>query len=176
VKVVIADPKNGKCYQIELDATKSKPLFGMRIGKEVDGVLLGLGGYKLEITGGTDKDGFPMRKDVHGVERTKILLSGRPGFRKTEKGERRKKTIRGNTVAEDIAQVNLKVTGYGNKAVAELLGVEPKPVEGEAKEVEKPTAETKETEADEKPPEENKADKPRPEEKTDEQSSETSGN
>jgi small subunit ribosomal protein S6e len=126
MKVVVADPKQGKCYQIELDSTKSKPFFGMKIGNEFDGSLVGLTGFKLQITGGTDSDGFPMRKDVHGMERKKILLSSKPGFIPREKGERRKKTIRGNTVSEDIAQLNVKVLEYGSKSIAEILGVSEK--------------------------------------------------
>ena len=126
MKVVVADPKQGKCYQIEVDSTKSKPFFGMKIGNEFDGSLVGLTGFKLQITGGTDSDGFPMRKDVHGMERKRILLSGGPGFIAQEKGERMKKTIRGNTISEDIAQLNAKVLEYGSKGIAEVLGVSEK--------------------------------------------------
>ena len=94
MKVVIADPKKGKCYQVELDEMKSKPLYGMKIGEEIDGSLVGLSGYKLYITGGTDKDGFPMRRDVHGTERKRALLRGKPGFRAKKKGEKKKTTAR----------------------------------------------------------------------------------
>jgi small subunit ribosomal protein S6e len=123
MKIVIADPKEGKCYQIELDATKSKPLYNMKLGNELDGSLLGLTGYKLLITGGTDRDGFPMRRDVHGTERKRILLSEPPGFKPSEKGERMKKTIRGETIAEDIAQLNVKVKDYGPKGIVDTLGL-----------------------------------------------------
>ncbi len=126
MKVVVADPKHGKCYQIEIDGTKSKPFFGMKIGNEFDGSLVGLTGFKLQITGGTDKDGFPMRKDLHGMERKRILLSAGPGFRPSERGERMKKTIRGATISEDIAQLNAKVLEYGQKGIAEVLGVSEK--------------------------------------------------
>ena len=126
MKVVVADPKHGKCYQIDIDSTKSKPFFGMKIGNEFDGSLVGLTGFKLQITGGTDKDGFPMRKDLHGMERKRILLSTGPGFRPSEKGERRKKTIRGATISEDIAQLNAKVLEYGQRGIAETLGVSEK--------------------------------------------------
>jgi small subunit ribosomal protein S6e len=129
MKIVIADPKQGKCYQVEIDSTKSKPFFGMKIGNEFDGGLVGLTGYKLQITGGTDSDGFPMRKDVHGMERKKILLSGAPGFKPTQRGERRKKTIRGNTISEDIAQLNVKVLEYGGKPIPEVLGIPEKKAE-----------------------------------------------
>lgn len=133
MKVVIADPKQGKCYQVELDSVKSKPFFGMKIGNNFDGSLVGLTGYKLQITGGTDKDGFPMRKDVHGMERKGILLSSRPGFVPSEKGERKKKTIRGNTISEEIAQMNVKVLEYGNKSIAETFGISSEKKEEEKK-------------------------------------------
>ncbi len=126
MKVVVADPKHGKCYQVEIDGTKSKPFFGMKIGNEFDGSLVGLTGFKLQITGGTDKDGFPMRKDMHGMERKRILLSAGQGFRPSERGERMKKTIRGATISEDIAQLNAKVLEYGQKGIAEVLGVSEK--------------------------------------------------
>jgi small subunit ribosomal protein S6e len=129
MKVVIADPKQGKCYQVEVDGTKSKPFFGLKIGNEFDGSLVGLTGFKLQITGGTDSDGFPMRKDVHGMERKKIFLSGQPGFIPSEKGERRKKTIRGNIISEDIAQLNVKVLEAGSKSIVETLGITEKPKE-----------------------------------------------
>ena len=127
MKIVIADPKNGKCYQVELDDNKSKPFYGLKIGSEIDGSLVGLTGCKAVLTGGSDKEGFPMRNDVHGTERKKIFLSNGPGFRKTSKGERRKKTVRGNVVGEKIAQINLKVTHVSSKSVAQLLGKEEAP-------------------------------------------------
>lgn len=129
MKIVIADTKTGKCYQLELDQVKSRPLYGKEIGNDVDGSLLGLGGYTLKITGGTDRDGFPMRKDMHGLERKRILISRGPGLRKM--GERRKKTVRGSVIAEDIAQINLKVIKYGEKEITSALGIaEKKPAEG----------------------------------------------
>jgi small subunit ribosomal protein S6e len=159
VKVVIADPKDGKCYQVELDEMKSKPFHGLKIGDEVDGSLVGVTGYKLQITGGTDKDGFPMRKDVHGTERKRALLRGKPGFRAKKKGEKKRKTIRGNVIAEDVAQINAKVLAYGGKKISELLGVK-KEEKTEEKKVEKPV--------EEKPKEE----KPKEEEKVEEKKEE----
>ena len=140
MKLVIADPKQGNCYQIELDETKSKPFNGEKVGNELDGSLIGLTGYKMQITGGSDKDGFPMRRDFHGQTRKKLLIKKGAGVKKPD-GQKHKKTIRGNTVAEDIAQINVKITKYGNKKVKELLGIETKE--------EKPEKEQKE----EKPPE-----------------------
>jgi len=126
MKIVIAEPKTGKSYQTEIDDNKSKPLYGIRIGKEIDGSLVGLIGYKLVVTGGTDKDGFPMRTDVHGTERKKILIAGGTGLIKTKKGLRKKKTVRGNVISEAIAQINVAVKTQGNKTIPETLGIEPK--------------------------------------------------
>ncbi|MEM1689562.1 MAG: 30S ribosomal protein S6e [Candidatus Hadarchaeales archaeon] len=126
MKIVISDPKTGKSYQIELGEAESKKLIGMKIGDKIDGNLLGLPGYELQITGGSDKDGFPMRRDVTGAGRKKVLLSGPPGFRPKKKGERRRKYVRGNQISEAIVQVNTKITKYGEKPLDEIF----KPKEG----------------------------------------------
>jgi small subunit ribosomal protein S6e len=116
-KLVISNPKNGIARQVEISGEGADKLIGKRIGDEIPASGLGLnlteifgeeipGDVKLKITGGTDKDGFPMRPDVHGPRRVKILLSRGPGFRPKERGERRKKTVRGNTISPDIVQIN----------------------------------------------------------------------
>lgn len=126
MKVVIANPKEGKSYQTEIDENKSKVLYGMKIGNELDGSLIGLTGYKLKITGGSDKEGFPMRPDVTGTDRRRILLSCGPGFKKKTKGERRKKAVRGNIFSEEINQVNVSVITPGAKPITELVTLTPK--------------------------------------------------
>ncbi|NPB02712.1 MAG: 30S ribosomal protein S6e [Methanopyri archaeon] len=120
-KVVIADPKKARSYQVEIKGEKAERLLGKKIGDIIDGEIVGLPGYKLEIRGGSDKDGFPMRPDIHGPVRVRVLLSGPPGFHPREKGERRRKTVHGNTISEDIVQVNTKIVEYGDKPVEELL-------------------------------------------------------
>lgn len=122
MKIVVSEPKTGKSYQTEIDANKSKALYGSKIGEEVDGGILGLTGYKLEVRGGTDKDGFPMRPGVQGTERKRILIASGAGFRKKRKGERRKKGIRGNIISEHIEQINFKVKTIGQKPLEELIG------------------------------------------------------
>jgi small subunit ribosomal protein S6e len=68
MQVVISDPKTGKAYKVEGKDTEAHALFiGKRIDDVVDADIIGLGGYVLEITGGSDKDGTPMRKDVSGT-------------------------------------------------------------------------------------------------------------
>jgi len=159
-KIVVSDPKSKKAYQKEVDQTSSG-LVGKKIGEQIDGGSLGLSGYKLEITGGSDKDGFPMRKDVEGIGRKKIILASGPGFHPERKGERKRKSIRGNTISADIAQINTKVVSYGQKGLEEIFGVKEKKKEEKAEhkkeevKIEKP-AEKKETEAQPKPKEEAK--------------------
>jgi len=120
-KLVISDPKTRKAYQKEIEQ-KASGLLGKKIGEKVSGTPFGLTGYELEITGGSDKDGFPMRKDVEGTARKKILLSSGPGFKPGRKGQRKRKSVRGNTISSSISQINLKITGYGQKPIDELLG------------------------------------------------------
>ncbi|WP_457751922.1 30S ribosomal protein S6e [Thermococcus sp.] len=119
-KLVISNPKNGIARQVEITGEEAEKLVGKRIGEEIPASELGLNlteifgeeipsDVKLKITGGTDKDGFAMRPDVHGPRRVKILVSKGPGFRPKERGERRKKTVRGNTISPEIVQINLKI-------------------------------------------------------------------
>ncbi|MFH8120306.1 MAG: S6e family ribosomal protein, partial [Candidatus Aenigmatarchaeota archaeon] len=57
-KFVVSDPETRKSYQIEVEQSKALGLIGKKIGEEFNGELIGLPGYVLKITGGTDKDGF----------------------------------------------------------------------------------------------------------------------
>ncbi|MCX8170938.1 MAG: 30S ribosomal protein S6e, partial [Candidatus Bathyarchaeota archaeon] len=80
-----------------------------KIGDIIDGSIVGAPGTKLIITGGSDKDGFPMRADIHGGVKAHVLLSSGPGFKPKDEGERRRKTIRGNVITEDVLQINMKI-------------------------------------------------------------------
>ncbi len=101
-------------------------LIGKKIGDTIDGIFVGLPGYKLTITGGSDKDGFPLRKDLPGPRRKKLLVSKSIGFRSKKSGLRMKKNFRGNTISPDSVQVNLKVSQHGTKPVSELIKKEEK--------------------------------------------------
>ncbi len=120
--MVIGDPKTGKTYQVDVPAEKEALIYGKKIGDKIEGDVVGLAGYVLVITGGSDKSGFPMRPDVHGSRKIKTILSGGVGFNPTRKGERRKKTVRGNTVSSEIAQLNVKVVKEGATPLDEMLG------------------------------------------------------
>jgi SSU ribosomal protein S6E len=70
VKLIVSDQKTGKSYQVEA----VNKISGMNIGDELDGGSLGLGGYRLKITGGSNKDGTPMKSDLPGGKRKKFFL------------------------------------------------------------------------------------------------------
>ncbi len=124
MKLVVADPKTGKTYQTELDEGQAKTLYGKKIKETVKGDTIGLPGYELQITGGSDNQGFPMRFDLHGSNRKRIMLSAGPGFHAKRKGERRRKSLRGNTISEQITQINTKVLKEGNKTIEKAFGKE----------------------------------------------------
>jgi len=125
-RAVISDPKDGKSYQVPVTGHHANSLIGKKIGDIVDGIFVGLPGYKLQITGGSDKDGFPMRKDLPGPRRKKLLVSKGTGFNSPEPGLRRRKNLRGNAVSPETLQVNMKVTQHGMKPVADLVKKEEK--------------------------------------------------
>lgn len=129
-RFVVSDPKTGSSFQKVMDKKTVPALTGLSIGQELDGGMIGLPGYKLLLTGGSDNDGFPMRKDVQGAVRKDILLTKGRGYRK-EGDVRKRKLIRGKSFSQDIAQVNLKVEKYGLKSLEEIFGKTAKK-EGEA--------------------------------------------
>lgn len=117
----VVGTQDGDTHQFELDEQQVNALTGKQIGDEINGSTLGLDGYTLEITGGSDQDGFPMREAIQGTGRRKILISKETGAKNVRDGERERKTVRGNTVADDIEQLNLKVAEAGDTSVNELL-------------------------------------------------------
>ena len=122
MQIVISDVGTGKAYKVEGKDAEANALFvGKRIGDVVDADIIGLGGYALEITGGSDRQGMPMRKDVAGTARKRILITNPPGYRPREQGKRRRKSVRGNEISMDIMQINVIIKDYGKKPLDELL-------------------------------------------------------
>jgi len=118
-KLVIADPKVGKCAQIAVTGSNAESLIGKKIGDTMKGESFDMPGYELEITGGADYCGFPMRKDLDGPIRKRIMITEGVGVRNTRKGIRIRKTVCGNTIHEKITQVSMKVLKYGKKPLIE---------------------------------------------------------
>ncbi len=116
--------------------------FNIFRGKKVNDKVIGLSdlkGYEFLITGGSDKSGFPIRKDIEGTLRRKALLSKGPGVHIKRKGMRIRKSVRGNTISDDIAQINLKVVKEGERKIEEIFGVK----EEKEEKKEKPKEEVK---------------------------------
>jgi small subunit ribosomal protein S6e len=133
----------GKSYSLKISGNNHAQLLGKKIGDTVDGIFVGegeqtLSGYKLQITGGSDKTGTPLRRDLEGGSRQAVLVTQSVGFKghnlvfKTKGGEkkrfrykpdglRKRRYFRGNTVNQDTRQINLKVIDSGNKSLADIL-------------------------------------------------------
>jgi len=109
-KVIVSDPQAGTSKVVELEETRATPFLGRRLGEIVDGSVVDLPAYKVQIMGGSDKDGVPMRGNVHGGVRRSVILSGGAGFVPKRKGERKRKTVRGSVITDEIVQLNLKIT------------------------------------------------------------------
>ena len=108
-KVIVSDPETGTSKVVELEEARAIPLVGRRIGEVVDGIMVDLPAHKVQIMGGSDRDGVPMRPSVHGGVRRNVVLSGGVGFNPHDSGERRRKAVRGNVITDDIVQVNAKI-------------------------------------------------------------------
>ncbi|MDF0592622.1 30S ribosomal protein S6e [Methanotrichaceae archaeon M04Ac] len=124
-RVVISDPKSGKAYQVEAKDAAANKFLGRKIGDVIDGDAVGMPGYSIEITGGSDREGFPLRRDLPGSKRRKILITGGTGYHPSEQGKRKRKTVHGRDISADVGQINAKITERGAKPVEELLGAAP---------------------------------------------------
>ncbi|AGI84867.1 SSU ribosomal protein S6e [Candidatus Methanomethylophilus alvi Mx1201] len=120
-KAIVNDVKTGKSYNVAVSGHHANSLDGKNIGEIVDGIFVGLPGYKLKITGGSDKTGTPMRADLPGKKRVKLLLSDGLGFHERYPGERKRVAARGSTISSETVQINMAVTEYGPKPIEELL-------------------------------------------------------
>ncbi|EMA48335.1 30S ribosomal protein S6e [Halococcus morrhuae DSM 1307] len=119
--VVVADPEDGAAYQNAVEGQDANRFIGRSIGEEVDGDAVGLDGYTLELTGGSDTAGRPMREDIAGPALNAVLLSGGTGFKPTRDGERKRVTVRGREVGDETQQINATITARGDRSIDELL-------------------------------------------------------
>jgi small subunit ribosomal protein S6e len=118
-QVVVADPDSGATYQTEVSGQDANRFLGRDLGDEVDGSAVGLDGFTLELTGGSDAAGRPMRADVNGPDLKEILSTGGVGHKASRDGERKRITVRGRQVSDETVQINAKVvSGSGDVAAA----------------------------------------------------------
>jgi ribosomal protein S6E (S10) len=109
---------------LEIDDEKRlRNLYDRRMAQEIDGAVLGeeFEGSILRISGGNDKQGFPMRQGVLTNNRVRLLCKkGAKAYRPRRAGERKRKSVRGCIVGHDIAVLNLVVTQVGDKEIPGL--------------------------------------------------------
>lgn len=143
-KLIVSDPSTGKCSVSDIEGARAQALIGRSLGEVIDGSALGITQGKAIISGGCDKNGVPMRSDVHGGAKKYIVLTSGTGFRPTRHGERRRKLIRGRIISEETYQINFtlqKDAGTTDKSAKTELTPEPPA----APTVEKKTETKKET-------------------------------
>jgi small subunit ribosomal protein S6e len=119
--VAVADPEAGVTRQVEVSGQSANRFIGRELGETVTGSAVGLDGYTLELTGGSDDAGRPMRDDIRGASLEEVLLEGGTGYDPSRDGERKRVTVRGREVGDATRQINAKITEYGPGDVEELL-------------------------------------------------------
>ncbi|PSQ33691.1 30S ribosomal protein S6e [Halobacteriales archaeon QS_9_70_65] len=121
-QVVVGDPDDGATHSFDVDGQDANRFVGRSIGETIDGSAVGLSGYELEVTGGSDTSGRPMREDVDGSGTAAVLLEGGVGFEPTVDGERKRVTVRGAEISDVTRQINAKIVARGEESVEDLLG------------------------------------------------------
>lgn len=147
--LVISDPDTGESDRVELDDSRMSSLIGLRIGDVVEGSMADMSGYRLKLTGGTDRDGVPMRPDIHGSAKVDVILSGGVGYKPKNKGERKRVVVRGNITSSETTYLNFTIV---EKPQKKKTKEEPKDEEREeetAEESEEPSEEVSEEEIEE---------------------------
>jgi len=128
MKLNIANPASGAQKKIEIeDEHKLQFLWDKRMAEEIPGETLGdeFKGYVFKITGGNDKEGFPMRQGVLVNKRVRLLLRrGMPCYKPKKKGEKRRKSVRGCIVGPDLAVLSLVIVKRGPQELPGLTDIE----------------------------------------------------
>ena len=124
MKLNISYPNNGTQKLIEVDDERKLRVFmDRRMGQEVPGDSVGdeFKGYVFKITGGNDKQGFPMKQGVMHPTRVRLLLAdGHSCYRARRTGERKRKSVRGCIVGPDISVLSLVIIKQGENEIPGL--------------------------------------------------------
>merc|ERR1712188_3078 len=131
MKLNLSCPETGmqKCIDVD-DDKKLLPFFDKRMAQEISGDSLGdeFKGYRFRISGGNDKQGFPMMQGVLTPERVRLLLKkGSKCYRQRRTGEMKRKSVRGCIVSHDLSVLNLVVVKKGEQQIPGLTDEE-KPI------------------------------------------------
>merc|ERR1711934_143074 len=131
MKLNISYPETGAQKSIEIDDDKKLlPFFDKRISAEValDSIGDEFKGYRARISGGNDKQGFPMMQGVLTPERVRLLLrKGSKCYRQRRTGEMKRKSVRGCIVSQDLSVLNLVIVARGASEIPGLTD-ETKPI------------------------------------------------
>ncbi len=149
MKLTINDVKTGKSYSKEINESEVANLENKKIKDKIS--VDSLSGYELEITGGTDVAGFPMRPDVDGIARRKVLLTQGPGVILKRKGMKKRKSVAGNTIKKNTSQVNAKILVYGKKELSSYFSSEENKEESKPESKKQPKKEESKPESKEQP-------------------------
>ena len=143
-KAVINDTNpasGGRAFGIEITGSNYNHFLGKKIGDSVDGMFVGegdktLSGYKLEITGGSDLTGRPMRPELEGSAIKSVLTTAGTGYkgkryvkkkgrvyRYKYDGLRKRRRFRGSVISQDTRQINLKIVESGNRSLDAIFGL-----------------------------------------------------
>lgn len=109
------------------DEKKLREFYDRRMAQEIEADVLGeeWKGYVVRITGGNDKQGFPMAQGVLVNQRVRLLMSkGSTYYRPRMKGERKRKSVRGCIVGPDLAVLNLTIVKKGDADIPGLTDKE----------------------------------------------------
>merc|ERR1712042_81764 len=124
MKINLSFPATGCQKLIEIaDELKVRPFYGKRMAQEVSADHLGdeWKGYVMRITGGNDKQGFPMKQGVLTNGRVRLLLNkGHTCYRPRRTGERKRKSVRGCIVDSNLSVLNLVVVKKGDEEIPGL--------------------------------------------------------
>lgn len=121
-QVVVSDPETGRTRQLEVDGQDANRFINRSLGETVDGDAVGLDGADLELTGGSDTAGRPMRADVSGPNLEEILLTDGVGFNPERDGERKRVTVRGGEITDEVAQINASIGDAGSADLESFFG------------------------------------------------------
>ncbi|XP_026284870.1 40S ribosomal protein S6 [Frankliniella occidentalis] len=124
MKLNVAFPATGaqKLFEV-VDEHKLRIFYEKRMGAEVEADLLGdeWKGYVVRITGGNDKQGFPMKQGILSNVRVRLLLSkGHSCYRPRRDGERKRKSVRGCIVDSNLSVLSLVVVRKGEQEIPGL--------------------------------------------------------
>jgi len=124
MKLNISFPATGCQKLIEVDDEKKlRPFYDKRMSAEVSADSLGdeWKGYIVRISGGNDKQGFPMKQGVLTTSRVRLLLSkGHSCYRPRRTGERKRKSVRGCIVDSNLSVLALVIIKKGEQDIPGL--------------------------------------------------------